>query len=93
MQRTSHLDHLLDGSGSQAPPDQTAWVSSRAKITFIDKEPPISSTFFACFTNGCMADYEATPELVDKRQQGRTGHVHLGVFKVGDATVQMELVD
>ncbi len=32
----------------------------------IDKEPTISSAFFTCFANGCMADYEATPELVGK---------------------------
>ena len=37
----------------------------------IDKEPPISSTFFACFANGCMADYDATPELVDKLRNGQ----------------------
>ena len=37
----------------------------------IDKEPPISGTFFTCFANGCMADYEATPELVDKLKKGQ----------------------
>jgi invasion protein IalB len=37
----------------------------------IDKEPPVSSTFFACFANGCMADFEATPELVDKLRKGQ----------------------
>jgi small subunit ribosomal protein S21 len=68
-------------------------IAAPKKITFIDKKPPISSTFFACFTNGCTADYEATPELVDKRSRVEQVTVHLGVFKVGDATVQMELVD
>jgi invasion protein IalB len=37
----------------------------------IDKEPPISSAFFTCFANGCMADYEATPELVGKLKKGQ----------------------
>jgi invasion protein IalB len=37
----------------------------------IDKEPPISSVFFTCFANGCMAHYEATPALVDKLKKGR----------------------
>jgi small subunit ribosomal protein S21 len=37
-------------------------IAAPKKITFIDREPPISNTFFACFTNGCMADYGATPE-------------------------------
>jgi len=37
----------------------------------IDKEPPISGAVFTCFTNGCMADYEATPELVSKLKKGQ----------------------
>jgi invasion protein IalB len=37
----------------------------------IDKEPPISGAVFSCFANGCMADYEATPELVGKLKKGQ----------------------
>jgi invasion protein IalB len=37
----------------------------------IDKEPAISGAFFTCFANGCMADYEATPELVGKLKKGQ----------------------
>jgi invasion protein IalB len=37
----------------------------------IDKEPAISSAFLTCFANGCMADYEATPELVGKLKKGQ----------------------
>jgi invasion protein IalB len=37
----------------------------------IDKEPPISGAFFTCFANGCMADYEATLELVGKLKKGQ----------------------
>jgi invasion protein IalB len=37
----------------------------------IDKEQPISGRFFTCFANGCMADYEATPELVSKLKKGQ----------------------
>jgi invasion protein IalB len=37
----------------------------------IDKEPPLSGAFFTCFANGCMADYEATPELVGKLKKGQ----------------------
>jgi hypothetical protein len=37
----------------------------------IDTEPAISSAFFTCFANGCMADYEATPELVGKLRKGQ----------------------
>jgi len=38
----------------------------------IDRDPPISGKFFTCITNGCMADYEATPELVAKLKKGQT---------------------
>lgn len=37
----------------------------------IDKEPPLSGAFFTCFANGCMADYEATPDLVAKLKKGQ----------------------
>ena len=37
----------------------------------IDKEPAISGAFFTCFANGCMADYEATPDLVGKLKKGQ----------------------
>jgi len=37
----------------------------------VDKEPAISGAFFTCFANGCMADYEATPELVGKLKKGQ----------------------
>jgi invasion protein IalB len=36
-----------------------------------DKEPPISGAFFTCFANGCMADYEATPDLIGKLKSGQ----------------------
>jgi invasion protein IalB len=37
----------------------------------IDKDPAISGAFFTCFANGCMADYEATPELIGKLKKGQ----------------------
>jgi len=37
----------------------------------IDKEAPLSGAFFTCFANGCMADYEATPDLVGKLKKGQ----------------------
>ena len=37
----------------------------------IDKEAPINGVFVTCFANGsCIADYEATPELVGKLKKG-----------------------
>jgi invasion protein IalB len=37
----------------------------------IDKDPAISGALFTCFANGCVADYEATPELVGKLKKGQ----------------------
>jgi len=37
----------------------------------IDTEPPMTGTFVTCLTNGCLADYEATPDLIDKLKKGR----------------------
>jgi invasion protein IalB len=37
----------------------------------IDKEPAISAPFFTCFANGCMADYEATPDLIGKLKKSQ----------------------
>jgi invasion protein IalB len=36
----------------------------------IDQSQPISLQFVQCFPNGCMADYEAGPELIDQLKQG-----------------------
>ena len=46
-------------------------MQAGARIT-IDAEPPISGTFVTCLTNGgCLADYAATPDLIDKLKKGR----------------------
>jgi invasion protein IalB len=41
----------------------------------IDKNEPMSGPFFTCFANGCMADYEGTPDLVTKLKKGQTLNV------------------
>lgn len=38
----------------------------------IDQEQPMTGPFFTCFSNGCMADYEATKEMVNKLKKGKT---------------------
>lgn len=38
----------------------------------IDRGEPLSGTFFTCYTDACMADYEATPELVARLAAGGT---------------------
>jgi invasion protein IalB len=37
----------------------------------IDQNQPMTAPYVICFTNGCMADYEATTDMVDKMKKGR----------------------
>jgi len=36
----------------------------------VDQGQPATSPFFTCFANGCMTDYEATPDLIGKMKKG-----------------------
>jgi invasion protein IalB len=38
----------------------------------VDQLPAVPGPFFACYTDGCMADYEATPGLIGKLKHGQT---------------------
>jgi invasion protein IalB len=38
----------------------------------IDNNPPQQSPYVICFANGCMSDYEATPELLANMKKGQT---------------------
>ena len=44
----------------------------------IDQGQPMTAPYVICFTNGCMADYEATAQMVDQMKKGpwprRTGY-------------------
>ncbi len=37
----------------------------------IDQQQPLTGPFFTCFANGCMADYEATPDMIQKLKKGQ----------------------
>lgn len=37
----------------------------------IDNNPPQQSPYVICFANGCMSDYEATPELIANMKKGQ----------------------
>jgi invasion protein IalB len=37
----------------------------------VDQNAPMNSPYVICFTNGCMADYEATIDLVGKLKKGQ----------------------
>jgi invasion protein IalB len=38
----------------------------------IDQDAPATAPYFMCFPNGCMADYEATADMVGKLKKGQT---------------------
>jgi invasion protein IalB len=37
----------------------------------VDQDPPINAPYVICFTNGCMADYKATSDLISKMKKGQ----------------------
>ena len=37
----------------------------------IDNNPPAQSPYVICFANGCMSDYEATPDLIANMKKGQ----------------------
>jgi invasion protein IalB len=37
----------------------------------VDNNPPQQSPYVICFANGCMSDYEATPELLGSMKKGQ----------------------
>ena len=52
----------------------------------IDQNPPLASPFFTCFANGCMADYEGTPDVIAKLKAGQSltvQAINLGGNQVG----------
>jgi len=38
----------------------------------VDQNPPVNGPYVICFTNGCMADYDASGDMVDKLSKGKT---------------------
>ena len=37
----------------------------------IDNNPPAQSPYVICFANGCMSDYEATPDMINNMKKGQ----------------------
>src|SRR5689334_18646879 len=48
----------------------------------IDQNQPMTAPYVICFTNGCMADYEATADMVGKLKKGQ-GLVVQGINSTG----------
>jgi invasion protein IalB len=59
----------------------------------VDQDPPISGAFFTCFANGCMADYEATPELVTKLKKGQMLQIQAINLAANAITFPLPLAD
>jgi invasion protein IalB len=58
----------------------------------IDKEP-ITGAFSSCSVNGCVADYEATPELVSKLKRGQILQIQAINLAAAAITFPLPLVD
>jgi invasion protein IalB len=50
----------------------------------VDQGQPMNAPYIICFTNGCMADYEASSELIGKLKKGQ-GLVVQGINSQGQA--------
>ncbi len=50
----------------------------------VDEGQPMTAPYVICFTNGCMADYEASDELIGKLKKGKNLHVQ-GHQRIGPA--------
>jgi hypothetical protein len=37
----------------------------------VDNNPPLQSPYVICFANGCMSDYDVTPELLTSMKKGQ----------------------
>jgi invasion protein IalB len=59
----------------------------------VDQDPPISGAFFTCFANGCMADYEATPELVGRLKKGQMLQIQAINLAANAVTFPLPLAD
>ena len=59
----------------------------------IDEKPAIRSASFTCRPNGCIADYEATPTLVDSLKKGRMLQIRVMNFAAAALTFPLPLVD
>jgi invasion protein IalB len=45
-------------------------IQSGTRVT-VDQDQPMKGAYVICFKNGCMADYQASGELIDKLKKGQ----------------------
>jgi invasion protein IalB len=59
----------------------------------IDNGQPLTGPYVICLSNGCMAEYEASNELITKMKSSQTLHVH-GIYGSGQPiNIPMPLAD
>jgi invasion protein IalB len=58
----------------------------------VDNNPPAQSPYVICFQNGCMSDYEATPELLANLKKGQSLVVQ-AINANGAITLSLPLAD
>jgi invasion protein IalB len=59
----------------------------------IDQNQPMTAPYVICFTNGCMADYETTPDMIGKMKKGQ-GLVVQAINSTGQPiSLQLPLAD
>jgi len=55
----------------------------------VDDNAPLQSPFSVCFANGCISDYEATPDLIAQMKKGKTLFVQ--AFQANGSSVTLPL--
>ena len=59
----------------------------------IDNGQPLTGAYVICLSNGCMAEYEASDELISKMKTGQSLHVQ-GIYGSGQSiSIPMPLAD
>jgi len=59
----------------------------------IDNGQPLTGPYVICLSNGCMAEYEASDELISKMKTGQSLHVQ-GIYGSGQSiSIPMPLAD
>jgi invasion protein IalB len=59
----------------------------------IDQNPPLTAPYVACFNNGCMSDYELTPDILDKMKKGQSVLVQGINYNGGAISIPVPLTD
>jgi invasion protein IalB len=59
----------------------------------VDNNPPLQSPYVICFQNGCMSDYEMTPELLASMKKGQNLVVQAINANGAPLTLPLPLVD